>query len=212
MTKLSWSGQGDRIFEQGVDRGVLYVPGEIGVVWMGLVSVSEEIVGGEPRPYYLDGEKYLNLLSAEEFEATIESIGCPDEFGVCDGNILIHTGLIATQQARQTFGLSYRTLIGNELEGTDFAYKLHLVYNALAAPTERNNTTIGGSADASKFTWAITTKAPAITGYRRTAHLVVDSRLYSSAILSDVEDLLYGTDSTDPALPDPDDLIAVLFP
>jgi hypothetical protein len=212
MSKLAWGDIGERIFEIGLDRGVLYVPGEIGVAWMGLIAVTEEITGGEPRPYYIDGEKYLNLLTAEEFEATIESFGCPDGFGVCDGNVRIHTGLIATQQARQTFGLSYRTLIGNDVQGSNFAYKIHLVYNALAAPTERENTTLGDSADPTTYSWSITTKAPAITGYRRTAHLVVDTRLYGASVISDVEDLLYGTHSTDPILPDPDDLVAVLFP
>jgi hypothetical protein len=212
MTRLLWDDRGERFFEMGVDRGVLYVSSSAGVAWMGLTSVAENITGGEPRPYYLDGEKYLNLLSAEEFEATIEAFGCPDEFGVCDGNVEIHTGLIATQQPRQPFGFCYRTRVGNEISGPDLAYKLHLVYNALAAPTQRNNTTLGGSADPTKFSWSITTKPPAITGYKRTAHLVIDSRTTDPDVLSDVEDALYGTVSTDPYLPDPDDLIAMFTP
>jgi len=212
MSKLTWDDRGERFFEIGVDRGVLYVSTDPGVAWQGLISVKERITGGQPRPYYIDGEKYLNLLTAEEFEATIESFGSPDEFGVCDGNVLIHTGLIATQQPRQQFGLCYRTLVGNDVSGADLAYKLHLVYNALAAPAQRNNTTIGGSADPSKFSWDITTKPPAITGFKRTAHLVIDSRTTDSGVLSDVEDLLYGTESTDPSLPDPDTLIAMFTP
>jgi hypothetical protein len=212
MAKLTWDGYAERFYELGIDRGVLYVGAEVGVAWTGLVSITENISGGEPRPYYIDGEKYLNLLSSEEFAATLEAFACPAEFGVCDGNVSIHTGLVATQQPRKAFGLSYRTLVGNDVDGSDHAYKLHLVYNALAAPSQRNNTTLGGSSDPLKLSWVISTKPPAITGYKPTAHLVIDSRDTDPSVLSDVEDLLYGTVSTDPTLPLPDDLIALFTP
>jgi len=210
--KLTWDDRGARIFEIGLDRGVLYLDSVPGVAWAGLISVTENIQGGEPRPYYIDGEKYLNLLTAEEFAATIETFSVPDEFAPCDGNTSIHNGLIATQQPRSSFGLCYRTLVGNDIKGPDFAYKIHLVYNALAAPTSRAYATIGGATDPVKLSWSITTKPPGITGFRPTAHLVIDSRTTDPEVLSDVEDLLYGTDSTDASLPTPDDLIALFTP
>lgn len=212
MSKLTWDDQGERFFEMGVDRGVLYVDSDPGVAWMGLISVTENITGGEPRPYYLDGEKYLNLLTAEEFEATIETLSVPEEFGVCDGAVSIHNGLYATQQPRKSFGLCYRTRVGNDVAGLDYAYKLHLVYNALASPTQRSYASIGGSPEPTKLSWVLSTKPPGITGFRPTAHLVIDSRSSDPGVLSDVEDLLYGTVSTDPSLPTPDELIAIFAP
>ena len=212
MAQLNWDARGERFFEVGVDKGVLYPPTGPGVAWSGLLSVNETPTGAEERPYYLDGVKYLNLRSAEEFAATIEALGAPTEFLECDGNRLIHTGLIATQQPRKSFGMSYRTRLGNDLEGAAFAYKIHLIYNALAAPATRNNATISDTIDPAKITWAISTLPPPVTGYKRTAHFVIDSKTTDPAVLTEVEDLLYGTVSTDPTLPDPDDLIAIFAP
>jgi hypothetical protein len=206
VSRITWDALGERFYELGVDRGVLYTP--TGVAWTGLISVAENPSGGDAKPFYLDGQKYLNFSAAEEFEATIQAFSSPPEFGPCDGNAVVHNGLIATQQRRQSFGLSYRTMIGNPNDA-ETGYKLHLVYNALAAPSQRNNISMGGSGDPNTYSWDVTTRPPTITGYKPTAHLVIDSRTTDPSVLSDVEDLLYGTISTSASLPDPDDLIAM---
>jgi len=212
MTRINWDVRGERYFEIGVDRGVLYPSSGPGVPWSGLLSVNETPTGAEERPYYIDGIKYLNLRSAEEFAATIESLGSPPEFNPCDGVVSIHTGLFATQQPRTSFGFSYRVLLGNDLAGPGYGYRIHLIYNALAAPATRNNATIGATIDPARFSWTISTLAPPVTGYKRTAHFVIDSKLTDPAVLSELEDLLYGTVSTDPTLPTPDELIAIFAP
>lgn len=209
MTRLNWDASGARYFEIGVDRGVLYVGTDPGVAWTGLISVSETPSGGEPRPYYIDGEKYLNLATAEEFEATITALGAPKEFDICDGRRAVQNGLIVTHQPRVQFGLSYRTKIGNDIQGADHGYKIHLVYNALAKPADRTHASQGAEANPQSIQWAITTLAPAITGYKPTAHLVVDSRWTDPDILAAVEDLIYGSESGQPSLPTPDELIAI---
>lgn len=209
MPRLVWGAAGERFFETGLDRGVLYLPSDPGVVWNGLISVSETPDGGESKPYYLDGVKYLNVSSSEEYAATITAYHYPREFSVCDGQKHIQNGLIATQQLRQSFGLSYRTRIGNDVVGADFSYKIHLVYNALAEPAARQNSTLGSSADPSSFSWVISTKPPEITGYKPTAHLVIDTRYTNPDILDEVEDILYGTEMDLARLPDPDELIAI---
>lgn len=209
MPRLVWDAAGTRLFEVGLDRGVLYVPGQAGVAWSGLVSVPETPSGGGARPYYQDGIKYLNLAEAEEFEATINAFAAPPEFGPCDGTAKIHNGLYATQQARKQFGLSYRTRLGNDTNGVDFGYKIHLVYNALAGPSERSYSSAGDSAEPIQLSWPITTLPPTITGYKRTAHLVIDSTQTAPAVLSEIEDILYGTASVAPALPTPNEIIAI---
>lgn len=209
MTRLVWGSVGERFFETGVDQGVLYLPSQPGVVWNGLISVAESPSGGQPRPYYLDGIKYLNLSTAEEFEATIVALSRPAEFAECDGWAQIHNGLFATQQQRSSFGFSYRTLVGNDEVSSDLGYKIHLVYGALAAPSARNNGSLNNSGTPSSFAWRITTLPPHITGYKRTAHLVIDSRLADPLVLAEVEDLLYGTDVSAPEMPTPDELIAI---
>ena len=206
MARLTW--EGTHYYEAGLDRGVLYAPSQPGVAWIGLVSINEAPTGGDARPFYIDGIKYLNVASAEEYKATIEAISSPPEFGPCDGNVSIQNGLIATAQPRKSFGLCYRTLIGNEAKN-NIAYKLHLVYNALAAPSTRSNNTLSDSADVDKYSWDISTMAPPLTNYRPTAHLIVDSRYADPADLATLEDLLYGTVSTSPSLPDPDDVAAI---
>lgn len=205
MTRLIWNGTGERFYENGVDRGVLYVDLD-GVPWSGLVSVTESPTGGEAKPYYLDGVKYLNLSSSEEFEATINAFNSPTEFGVCDGIASIHNGLFATQQRRKPFRMSYRTMVGNDLN-PNFGYKIHLVYNALAVPTERANTTLSDSPEAATFSWKITTLPPAASGLKPTAHFVVDSRYTPSELLTDLEDILYGNESVTASMPTAQDLI-----
>lgn len=209
MPRLTWSAVGERYYETGVDRGVLYVGNQLGVAWTGLISVSESPSGGEARPYYIDGVKFLNISSAEEYEATVNAFSSPPEFGPCDGTISIKNGLFVTQQPRKSFGLSYRTKLGNDIDGSDHAYKIHLVYNALAAPAQRDNNSLGDSVDPNTLSWSITTLPPSITGYKPTAHLVVDSRYTTSAVLTNVEDILYGTDANSARLPNPDELIAI---
>lgn len=207
MARLVWSSFGQRFYEIGVDRGVLYVGVAPGVAWSGLISVEESPTGGEAKPLYMDGIKYLNLSSAEEYAATINAFTSPEEFGPCDGTVSIQNGLYVTQQPRKSFGLSYRTKLGNDVDGPDHAYKIHLVYNGLASPASRSNATITDSPSPNNFSWAITTLPPAITGYKPTAHFVVDSRFTPTDVLSGLEDILYGTDSVAARLPSVSELI-----
>lgn len=209
MARLTWSATGQRFYETGVDRGVLYVAGQDGVAWTGLTSVEEAPTGGEARPYYIDGAKFLNIAAAEEFEATINSFFSPPEFGQCDGVSSVQNGLFATQQPRKSFGLAYRTRIGNDVDGTEHGYKIHLVYNALAAPSQRSHATIGDSVEPSAFSWQISTLPPVMTGYKPTSHLVIDSLLTGAETLLAVEDALYGSDGLPPRLLTPNELITM---
>ena len=198
--RLNWGVIGERYFETGVDRGVLYVDG-MGVPWNGLVSVSESPTGGDAVPAYVDGVKYLNNKLSEEFEATIEAYTYPDEFAVCDGTASVSNGLFATQQKRKSFGLCYRTRVGNDVDGVDHAYKLHLVYDAKVSPASRASSTISQALAPDNFSWAITTTPRALRDHRPTAHFMIDSRETPPAVLAQIEDILYGTDDTDPRLP-----------
>ena len=209
MARLDWNATGVRFYETGVDRGVLYVGDAPGVAWTGLTSINEAPTGGDARAFYIDGVKYLNLASSEEFEATINAFSSPPEFGPCDGTVSIQNGLFVTQQPRKQFGFSYRTKIGNDTDGAEHAYKIHLVYNALAKPSSRDNGTMGDSTDPTGFSWAITTLPPSMTGYKPTAHMVIDSRYTLASTLVTVEDILYGSDTNSPRLPSPDELIAI---
>jgi hypothetical protein len=210
MSRLTWNAVGSRFFETGVDRGVLFVDTNPGIPWSGLTGVSESSSGGTAKPFYLDGVKYLNVPSAEEFEATITAFTYPVEFSVCDGSGRPRPGLFLGQQRRKTFGFSYRTRVGNDLEGADYGYKLHLVYNALAEPSERGFTSTGKDTDVSDFSWKLTTKAIIVPGYKPTAHMVLDSRYINPITLGKIEDMLYGGDSTISHLPTFDELIAQL--
>ena len=207
MTRLSWAATGERFYETGVDRGVLYVGLEPGVAWTGLISVSETPTGGEPRPFYQDGIKYLNLAAAEEFAATINAFSAPKEFAPCDGISSVQNGLFATQQPRKAFGLSYRTNIGNDVDGQNHGYKIHLVYNALAGPSERTNATMGAEVQPTTLTWQITTLPPSLTGRKPTAHFVIDSRYALPSLLIDVEDILYGNETSEARLPTVSELV-----
>lgn len=208
MSRLSWNAAGERVYEAGVDRGVLYVSGQSGVVWNGLTSVAEVSSGGEAKPYYLDGVKYLNVASAEEFEANVTAYTYPEEFAQCEGSYQPRSGLFLTAQRRKSFGLSYRTRIGNDLT-PDHAYKLHLIYNALAAPSERSNTSLGEETDPMDFSWTITARPPITSGYRRTSHIMIDSRYTDESVLSQLEDILYGTEADTPRLPTFTELLGV---
>jgi hypothetical protein len=208
MTKLLWGSPGERYFETGIDRGVLFVDGT-GYAWNGLASVTEKSSGGELQEYFLDGVKYEQILTAEDFEATIEAYSAPREFGLCDGNYEIYSGLVATQQRRKSFGFSYRTQIGNDTTGPEMAYKLHVVYNALAAPNEKTHTSLGKDAEPEVQSWDVSTVPNQLSGLRPTAHFVIDSRRASGADILALEDLLYGTNSTTPSLPTAAALVAI---
>ena len=219
MTKLVWDQVGQRFYETGVDHGVLYLPdgnGDYtnGYAWNGLVTVTESPSGAEASPQYADNLKYLNLVSAEQFGATVEAFTYPLEFGQCDGTASPETGVFLGQQSRKTFGLAYRTRIGNDLDGTDHGYKLHLVYGALAAPSEKAYGTINDSPEAITFSWELTT-TPVNVGriggvdYKPTASITIDSTTVDAASLSELEDTLFGTQGQDPRLPSPADVVAM---
>lgn len=204
--RLRWDQVGERLFETGVDRGVLYIPNAAGAylegyAWNGLVSVSESPSGAEVSSQYADNIKYLNLLSAEEFGATIEAFTYPDEFAQFDGIAEPNPGVLIGQQARGKFGLCYRTQVGNDVSGVDFGYKLHLIYGGLAAPTEKSYGTINDSPEALTFSWELTTTPVDVAGYKPTASLVVDSTKVLAADLAELETILYGQDAVadDPA-------------
>lgn len=206
MTRLIWGAQGERYYETGVDRGVLYVGTDTGVAWNGLVSVAESPSGGEAKPFYLDGRKYLNISAAEEFEATLNAFSSPLEFGPCDGQAAIQNGLFVTQQPRKSFGLAYRTRIGNDTEGNEYGYRIHLVYNALADPSSNDRKTVDDNVSVLTYSWKITTLAPYIRRYKPSAHLIIDTRYTDPDVLSTVEGILYGDDSQASRLPDPAEL------
>lgn len=222
MAVIQWDKTGERLYETGVDHGVLYIPdseGEYsnGYAWNGLTSVSESPSGAEANPQYADNIKYLNLISNEEFGATIEAFTYPEEFAQCDGTALVG-GVQISQQVRKQFGFSYRTLIGNDLVGTEFGYKLHLVYGCDAAPSEKTRSTVNDSPEAATFSWEITTNPVAVPGnnpstgkpYRPTSHLIVDSTEVTAEGMKAIEDVLYGTETDGPRLPLPGEVLTLL--
>jgi hypothetical protein len=217
MAALTWDQVGERLYEVGVDHGVLYLPNastgeyDTGVAWNGLTTVTESPSGAESSPQYADNIKYLNLISAEEFGATIEAFTYPEEFAECDGTALPSPGVAVGQQGRKVFGLSYRTRVGNDLEGSDHGYKLHLLYGCQAAPSEKAYATINDSPEAISFSWEVTTTPVPVTDLKPTALIVVDSTVVDAAALTSLEALLYGDVTNEASLPLPDDVIA-LFP
>lgn len=214
MTKLAWDGIGQRFYETGVDHGVLYIPDNTGayvngVAWNGLTTVTESPSGAEANAQYADNIKYLNLYSAEQFGATIEAFTYPDEFAQFDGLAVSDGGVIIGQQGRKSFGLSYRTIMGNDLDNNDHGYKLHLVYGCSAAPSEKAFNTVNDSPEAIKFSWALSTIPVAVSGLKPTSILTIPSTSVDPVALAALEDFLYGTVGTDPSLPLPDAVIAL---
>lgn len=207
MSKLVWDETGKRLYETGVDHGVLYPMDSTGaypkgVVWNGLTAVTESPSGAEANAKYADNIKYLNLMSAEEFGATIEAYTYPDEFAACDGSEELEVGVNIGQQSRKPFGLCYRTKLGNDVAGEDYGYKLHLVYGAMAAPSEKAFQSINDSPDAVTLSWEITTTPVAVPDYKPTAHLTIDSTKVDATKLAALEKILYGVDeTTEPAAP-----------
>jgi hypothetical protein len=213
MPPLVWDQVGERLYEVGVDHGVLYLPDQSGVynsgfAWNGLTTVTESPSGAEASPQYADNIKYLNLISAEEFGATIEAFTYPEEFGQCDGTDLPSPGVAVGQQGRKMFGLSYRTRVGNDVEGSDFGYKLHLLYGCQAAPSEKAYATINDSPEAIAFSWEVTSTPVPVTDRKPTSLIVIDSTVVDAGELAALEDVLYGA-SAEPELPTPDEVIAM---
>lgn len=213
MAQLTWDATGTRFYETGVDRGVLYLLNSQGaytngVAWNGLTAVTESPSGAEANPQYADNIKYLNLLSAEEFGCTIEAFTYPDAFAQCDGTASPSAGLAIGQQSRKTFGFAYRTKLGNDIEGSDLGYKLHLIYGALAAPSEKAYSTVNDSPEALTFSWEVTTTPVEVAGYKPTAQLTIDSTKVDALALAELEDVLYGG-TTAAALPLPAEVIAL---
>ena len=216
MPKLVWDQTGKRLFETGVRNGVLYVQDSNGtypkgVVWNGLTAVTESPSGAEPTPLYADDIKYLNLMSNEEFGGTIEAYTYPDEFGACNGEATIADGVTIGQQSRKAFGMCYRTAIGNDVDGNEHGYKLHLIYGALASPSERAYATINDSPEAITFSWEFsTTPVNAGDGFKPTACLTVDSTKVPTEKMTSLEALLYGTDEAEAKLPLPSEVAALI--
>lgn len=215
MATIQWDVVGERLYETGVDHGVLYPQDNTGtypkgVAWNGLTAVNESPSGAEPTALYADNIKYLTLMSAEEFAATIEAYTYPDEFAVCDGTAEIATGAVIGQQGRPGFGLSYRTMIGNDVVGDDFGYKLHLIYGGKASPSEKSYQTKNDSPEAINFSWEVSTTPVPVTGYKPTSVLTVDSTKVAADKMKSLEDILYGTTEEEPRLPMPDEVITLL--
>lgn len=210
MSKLVWDQTGERLYETGVKNGVLYVQeGGIypaGVAWNGLTAVTESPSGAEATALYADDIKYLNLMSNEEFGATVEAYTYPDEFAECDGSASLATGVMLGQQKRKTFGLCYRTALGNDVDGSDYGYKLHIIYGALAAPSEKAYATINDSPEAITFSWELTTTPVQVEGYKPTASITIDSTKADPTQLAALEAILYGSEDTEARLPLPDEI------
>ena len=215
MSVLVWDRVGERFYETGVDHGVLYPFDNnaygTGVAWNGLTAVNESPSGAEASPLWADNIKYLNLMSAEEFGATIEAYTYPDEFAACDGSAEIAPGVTIGQQKRKMFGFAYRTKIGNDTDGADKGYKIHLVYGALASPSDKGYNTVNDSPEAITFSWTVTTTPVNVTGFKPTAHLVIDStKVNDAAKMKAIEDVLYGTVAADARLPLPDEVAEII--
>lgn len=215
MSKLVWDKTGDRTYETGVRNGVLYPQSTggtypKGVSWNGLTAVTESPSGAEATALYADDIKYLNLYSTEEFGATIEAYTYPDEFAECDGSASIATGVTIGQQKRKAFGLCYRTVLGNDVDGEDYGYKIHIIYGAMAAPSEKAYNTINDSPEAITFSWEISTTPVSVSGFKPTASVTIDSTKVESAKLKSLEDILYGTEAEEARLPLPNEIAELI--
>ena len=215
MSKIVWDAVGEHTFETGVRNGVLYLKDaqgayNTGVAWNGLTSVSESPEGAEATDLYADDIKYLTLMSAENFKATIEAYTYPDEFEECDGSATIANGVVIGQQARKPFGLCYRTAIGNDTDGNEHGYKLHIVYGCQASPSEKQYSTVNDSPEAITFSWEVNTTPVNVTGKKPTATLIIDSTKADKAKLTALEGILYGSESTEPRLPLPDEIATLM--
>ena len=215
MSKIVWDAIGEHTFETGVRNGVLYLKDaqgaySTGVAWNGLTSVSESPEGAEATDLYADDIKYLTLMSAENFKATIEAYTYPVEFEECDGSATIANGVVIGQQSRKPFGLCYRTAIGNDTDGNEHGYKLHIVYGCQASPSEKQYSTINDSPEAITFSWEVNTTPVNVTGKKPTATLIIDSTKADKAKLTALEAILYGSETAEPRLPLPDEIATLM--
>lgn len=215
MSKIIWDQSTDKRYETGVDHVVLYTKNtttgyDKGVAWNGVTSISESPSGAEATAIYADNVKYLSLVGAEDFGATVEAYTYPDEFAKCDGSADIGTGVKITQQSRMSFAIAYRTLIGNDNEGTEYGYKIHIIYGCLAAPSEKAYSSVNDSPEAITFSWTLTTTPVAVAGLKPTAHLIIDSTKVVAAKLTEIENKLYGDTTGEPTLLLPDEIKAIL--
>lgn len=214
MAKLIWDAVGDRLYETGVRQGVLYPMSNgtypKGVAWNGLTAVTESPSGAEPTPLYADDIKYLNLLSAEEFAATVEAYTYPDEFAECDGSATLASGVTIGQQPRKTFGLCYRTILGNDTENENHGYKLHIIYGAMAAPSEKAYESVNDSPEAITLSWELSTTPVNVTGFKPTASITIDSTKVANGKMEALEKILYGDGDTDARLPLPDEIKTIM--
>lgn len=212
--KLKWDEAGKKLYETGVDRGVVYplAAGKYpkGYAWDGLIGVNESPSGAEPTALYANNKKYQDLMSAEEFGGTINAYTYPDEFAECDGSKELAPGVYISQQSRKAFGMTYRTLIGNDELGTDYGYKIHLVYGAKASPSEREHNTVNDSPEAAELSWEFSTTPVDVPGAKPTSHIVIDSTKIDAEKLAALEAMLYGSGDTEAQLPLPEDLIALI--
>ena len=215
MAKLVWDEVGKRTYETGVDKGVLYVQDDEGaygkgVAWNGLTAVNESPSGAEPTALYADNTKYLELTSKEEYGATIEAYTYPDEFEACDGSAEVGTGVVIGQQSRKVFGLCYRTVKGNDVKNNDYGYKIHLVYGCKAKPAQKNYQTINDSPEAITFSWEVSTTPVEVEGFKPTATVTIDSTKVTAEKLKSIEEALYGTETVEPKLLLPSEIIAIV--
>ncbi len=215
MAKLVWDQVGEKLFETGIDRGVLYPVDEAGKYnngepWNGLTAFNESPSGAEPTALYANNRKYLNLMSAEEFGGTLEAYTYPAGFAACNGEAELVSGIVVAQQDRKMFGFAYRTMIGNDVKGTDYGYKIHLVYGCLASPSEKEHNTINEDPEAETMSWEIATTPVDVTGFKPTAHLIIDSTKVSESGLAALEEALYGTDDKEAYLPLPDEVVTLV--
>lgn len=214
MAKLVWDEIGSRFYETGVKNAVLYVQETgaypKGVAWNGITAVTESPSGAEASPLYADDIKYLNLISNEEFGASIEAYTYPDEFAQCDGSAALATGVMIGQQTRKAFGLAYKTTLGNDTDGNDYGYKLHLIYGALAAPSEKAYATINDSPEAITFSWEVTTTPVNVTGHKPTASVTIDSTKVDAEKLAALEAVLFGSEDQEARLPLPDEIATLM--
>lgn len=215
MSKITWDGVGDRVWEAGVDHGVLYRQDETkkytkGVAWNGLINVTEKPEGAEITKLWADNQNYANLMSAEVFKGGIEAYTYPEEFNECEGQAEVVPGARLGQQARVPFGMCYRSMVGDDTSPEPSAYKLHLIWNAMVSPTEKSHNTINENPDAETFNWDFDTTPAPVTGYKPAASMEIDSRTLAKDKLAAIEEILYGTDEVEPRLPMPDELITLM--
>lgn len=215
MSKLVWDKTGERLYETGVKNGVLYVQDETGaypkgVAWNGLTAVTESPSGAEATALWADDMKYLNILSTEEFGATIEAYTYPDEFAECDGSAVLAKGVKIGQQKRKVFGIAYKTTLGNDIDANDYGYKLHIIYGALAAPTEKDYATINDSPEAITFSWELSTTPVNVTGFKPTSYIEINSKTADPTKLAALEAKLFGSENAEATLPLPDEIAELM--